>query len=98
MGVAAYQRGNVGIHIELYRHLGCGCPVCHPHVPTPRPPGWGSAAAARAEDAARRILSGAARYGRPRPDVETLTACVIESARVGEKTARSAAEKLLSEV
>lgn len=98
MGVAAYYRGNRIISEQICRERGCsGCRICRPYKPTPRPPGWGEKAAARALERARRVIASAARYSLPIPDEETLAAILRDKERVGETTAREAARLALAE-
>lgn len=92
MGIAAYNRGSRRISEDLAREAGTWR---DPPRPQPRPEGWGDKAMAQAVERARRILLSNRRYGRE-IDVETLTACVVDRARVGQDTARLAAEAALA--
>lgn len=98
MSGASYRRGSAVISRQTCADTRCpGCVRCREHVPTPRPEDWGEQAAARALDVARRVVSGARRYGLADPTVAVLAQAVRERARVGEATAQKAAETALSE-
>lgn len=96
MGIAAYNRGSLGISRQLCAEYDCrGCVRCSEYKSTPRPATWGDKALARATERARRIVSGCERYGLPRPTVDVLAGAVQERERVGDETARKAAETAL---
>lgn len=96
MGIAAYNRGSLGISRQLCAEYGCrGCVRCTEHKPTPRPATWGDKALARATERARRIVAGCERYGLPRPSLEVLVGAVQERERVGLETATRAAKAAL---
>ena len=99
MGHAAYMRGSRAISAQLCRDRGCsGCIRCRPEgaKPTPRPPTWGDKARAKADDSARRILTGAERAGLPRPTQEVLALAVQSAARVSSSVATAAAVAALA--
>lgn len=99
MGIAAYNRGSLGISRQLCAEYGCrGCVRCSKHKPTPRPATWGDKALARATERARRIVAGCERYGLPQPSAEVLAGAVQERERVGAETAARAAEAALTGV
>lgn len=95
MGIAAYYRGNAVISRQIRAEQGIPEPC---HKPEPRPADWGSKAAAKALDHARRVLSGAARCGMPAPSEEMLAEVVREKAKVGAETAAEAARQALAEL
>ncbi len=97
MGIAAYNRGSLGISRQLCEQYGCrGCVRCREYKPSPRPASWGEKAQSRAIARARRIVIGCDRYGLPRPSADVLIAAVQERERVGKETARVAADAALA--
>jgi len=98
MGGAAYNRGSRAITRGACAANGCrGCWACwEKPAPTPRPPGWGSATAARAAKAAERLVA----YFKCRDTaltIEDLTWMVQDRAKCGMATARTAAEAAITE-
>jgi hypothetical protein len=91
MGVAAYNRGNLAISRDLFPER-----YREPAKPTPRPSTWGSKAAARAEERARRIVSGLRRYGLAVVREQVIGA-VAERERVAVDTATVAVDAILGE-
>lgn len=99
MGVAAYYRGNRVISAQHCRDRGCGgCLACQlrSHV-TPRPPGWGDKARARALAFAVRFV----RWSKARGcdlDAESLALAIRDNVRCGKRTAADAAAEAIRTV
>lgn len=94
MGIAAYYRGNAVISRQIQMDHGTWHP---PPTPQPRPATWGDKTTARAEDHARRILSGSRRHDLE-IDVERLAGAVVLRARCSSDTALKAAKMVFDEM